>query len=182
MRYRDPESRPTNYNPRGHDTRSRYRRGDGGGRWEHDGGRGGSAAWGDQERDRDRGDGREERRGGRRWDADRWERSAPTFERATDRWDAGRMGDGASAARESLAARLSARRSSGEGLDYAADEGQRAAEVEREVARDGGEGRNARAAAWASTRRESPRRSRSPVRDEGRSYSPAGSDMELDRD
>lgn len=187
MRYRDPESRPANYNPRAQDTRARHRRGDAGGRWERDAGRGGSPARGDRE---GRGGG-DDRRGGRRWDADRWERSAPTFERATDRWDAGRMGDGAAAARESLAARLSARRASGDGgdgLDYVADERQRATEVEREIAGDGGQGRNARAAAWAATRRESPRRSRSPIkspsqeRDERRSLSPAGSDMELDRD
>ncbi|BEI82233.1 hypothetical protein CcaverHIS002_0301010 [Cutaneotrichosporon cavernicola] len=183
MRYRDPESRPTNYNPRGQDTRARYRRGDGGGRWEQDGGRGGAPRGDDEERrERDRDD-----RGGRRWGADKWERSAPAFERATDRWDAGRMGDGASAAREGLAARLSARRTSGEGLDYGADEVQRAVEVERDVVRDGGEGRNARAAAWTATRRESPRRSHiaSPSkseRDERRSPSPGGSDMELDRD
>ncbi|KLT42408.1 hypothetical protein CC85DRAFT_285509 [Cutaneotrichosporon oleaginosum] len=181
MRYRDPESRPSNYNPRGQDTRARYRRGNGEQRWEHDGGRGASPGRGGRE-GRDRGD---DRPGGRRWDADRWERAAPTFERATDRWDAGRMGDGASVAKQNDAGALRDRISGEEDkLDYEADERLRAADIERDIARDGGQGRNARAAAWAAARRESPRRSRSPVnspvRDE-RSMSP-GSDMQLDQD
>lgn len=201
MRYRDPESRPTNYNPRGHDTRARYRRGRADeGRWEHDGGAGerherseggergerggrGGRAWENRERGGRGGRGEEGgRSGGRQWDADRWDRAAPTFERATDKWDMGRMGDGAASARSSLAARLGGRdgdvaaegeaEGRGEELDYSGD---REAEVERELQRDGVEGRSARAAAWAAARRDSPRRespgprrSMSPVRGEDR--------------
>lgn len=189
MRYRDPESRPANYNPRGHDTRARYRRGGEGGRWEHDAGRGR-----DERSDRQRGDdrrGEDDRKEGRRWDADRWDRAAPTFERATDRWDMGRAGDGAAAAREALgglAARLGARPAQeAEGLDYGEE---RAVEIDREVARDGGVGgRNARAAAWVSARAPSPgteerERSRetSGERERDERSMSAGSDMVMDRD
>lgn len=150
MRYRDPESRPSNYSSRRPEWRGS---GDRWSRRDRDDRRGGPDRDFGRDRDRDR-----IGRGGRdfdKWEHDGGRRRAPEFAAAS--------GEG------NLASRIS---------DLPYDDEQRQIDVAREKERDGGDsGRAARAGAWAQARKPSPATTQSPDRAREKS---AESDMALD--